>query len=334
MSGADTEPAATRRVTLLDTAVASTNLGDQIIMEAVHAGLREALAGAFVTSVASHDRLGPKGRALIRKSDLAIAGGSNLISSRMWFRSVWKLGLRDAFLGMNAVLMGIGWYQFQNKPDLYSRWLLRRVLHPTALHSVRDSHAQAMLASIGITNVVNTGCPTLWDLANPARPPLPTGKAAEVVTTVNSYIKNPSADRRMLETLKARYGTVYGWIQTAEDGAYLRELADEIHIIEPSLAAYDELLTSSRDLDYVGNRLHGGIRAMQKGRRAVIVEIDNRAQEMGRNFALPTVARTEFERLDAMIAGPLEIAVKPPLEAITAWKAALARTINGPAAHD
>ncbi|MXO60736.1 polysaccharide pyruvyl transferase family protein [Altererythrobacter salegens] len=334
MNACDPALAAARRVTLLDTAVASTNLGDQIIMEAVRAGLRDVLAGTFVTSVASHDRLGPKGRALIRNADVAIAGGSNLISSRMWFRSVWKLGLRDAFLSMNTVLMGIGWYQFQNKPDPYSRWLLRRVLHPTALHSVRDSHAKAMLAGIGIVNVVNTGCPTLWDLANPARPPLPTCKAAEVVTTVNTYIKDPAADRRMLEILKARYGTVYAWIQTAEDGAYLRELAQGIEIIEPSLAAYDELLTSARDLDYVGNRLHGGIRAMQKGRRAIIVAIDNRAQEMGRDFALPIVARTNFERLEAMIAGPLEIAVRPPLGDIAAWKAALARTIHGPAAGD
>ena len=35
-----------------------------------------------------------------------------------------------------------------------------------------------VLASIGITNVVNTGCPTTWQLANPSRSPLPTDKAS------------------------------------------------------------------------------------------------------------------------------------------------------------
>ena len=129
---------ALKRVVLLDTAVASTNLGDQIIMEAVRAGLEDVLGGAIVASVASHDRMGPKGRRLVRDADAVIAGGSNLISSRMWFRSVWRLGPRDAFLGMNTILMGIGWYQFQNKPDPYSRWLLKRVLHPAVTHSVRE----------------------------------------------------------------------------------------------------------------------------------------------------------------------------------------------------
>ena len=330
-----TKAPAIRRVALLDTAVASTNLGDQIIMEAVRDRLADILAdisgGAIVAAIASHDRMGPKGRKLVRQADLAIAGGSNLISSRMWLRSVWKLGARDAFLGMDTVLMGVGWYQFQRRPDPYSRWLLRRVLHRDALHSVRDSHAQAMLAAIGVTNVVNTGCPTLWRLADPGRPPLPTGRAAQVVTTINTYIKDPVADRRMLEILRARYEVVHAWIQTAEDDAYLRALAPGVRIIEPSLAAYDRLLAGECDLDYVGNRLHGGIRALQAGRRAIIVEIDNRAQEMGRDFALPTVARTDFARLEAMIDGPLAIAVKPPLAAIARWKAALRATIAGTA---
>ncbi len=43
---------AMRAVTLLDTAVASTNLGDQIIMEAVRAELAGVLSDAMVYSVA------------------------------------------------------------------------------------------------------------------------------------------------------------------------------------------------------------------------------------------------------------------------------------------
>lgn len=312
-----------KRAVVLDTSVASTNVGDQIIMEAVRAGLRDPLDGALVTTVASHDRMGPKGRGLIRKADLVVAGGSNLISSHMWIRAVWKLGLRDAFLGMNTVLMGVGWYQHQRKPDPYTAWLLKRVLHPTALHSVRDSHAKAMLASIGITNVINTGCPTLWGLAgrNPAA--YPRERAQEVVTTLNSYIPDREADRKLIELLRSRYKTIYAWVQTAEDAAMLRGFDPTIVIIDPSLHGYDELLKSDRSLDYVGNRLHGGIRALQHGRRAIIVEIDNRAQEMGADFNLPTVERTDFERLKLMIDGGLDIDVRPPQENIARWKAAL-----------
>lgn len=313
-----------KRAVLLDTAVASTNLGDQIIMEAVRAELDRPLKDVLVASIASHDTMGAKGRGLVKAADLVIAGGSNLIASHMWVRSVWRLTPRDAFLGMNVVLMGIGWYQFQAKPDPYTAWLLKRVLHPTALHSVRDSHAQTMLASIGITNTVNTGCPTLWALTPEHCAALPRTRAREVVTTVNTYIIDEAADRKMLELLRARYDVVHAWVQTAEDHDYLRRLDPEIRILEPSLAAYDRLLDSDIDLDYVGNRLHGGIRAIQHGRRAVIVEIDNRAKEMGRDFALPTVARTDFERMAAMIDGELVIDVRPPAAEIARWKAGLA----------
>ena len=93
-------------------------------------------------------------------------------------------------------------------------------------------------------------------------------------------------------------------------------------------AAYDRLLREAPSLDYVGNRLHGGIRALQHGRRAIIVEIDNRAQEMGRDFNLPTVARDDFARLEAMIDGDLAIAVTPPVEAIARWKSSLVATLE------
>ena len=318
-----------KRAVVLDTSVASTNIGDQIIMEAVRKGLREPLDGTLVSTVASHDRMGPKGRGMVRKADVVVAGGSNLISSHMWVRSVWRLAPRDAFLGMNTVLMGVGWYQFQRKPDPYTAWLLRRVLHPTALHSVRDSHAQAMLASIGITNVVNTGCPTLWGLGAEDAPAYPTERAEEVVTTLNSYIPDLAADRKLIEMLRARYKRIYAWVQTAEDHALLRQLGEDIVIIDPSLAGYDDLLTRGQPLDYVGNRLHGGIRALQHGRRAIIIEIDNRASEMGRDFNLPTVARTDFAQLERMIDGDMRIDVRPPREAIARWKAALRNEVTG-----
>lgn len=313
-------PERLRRVVLLDTSVASTNVGDEIIMEAVRAELADPLAGAFVTAVASHDRLGPKGRALLRAADLTVAGGTNLIGSHMWWKPVWRLAPRDALLAMRVVLMGVGWYQFQRQPDAYTRWLLRRVLHPSAMHSVRDGYTAAMLASVGITNTVNTGCPTLWALSPALCARIPRGKADAVVTTVNTYMPDRAADARIVAMLRNHYRTVYAWVQTAEDHAYVRSLGEDIVVLPPTVRAYDELLRSAPSLDYVGNRLHGGIRALQQGRRAIIIEIDNRAREMGRDFHLPTVPRHEFARLDAMISGPLDIGVQLPLDAIRRWK--------------
>lgn len=308
------------RAVLLDTAVASTNLGDQIIMEAVRRELERPLAGALVTSVASHDVMGPKGRGLIRGAQLAVAGGTNLISSHMWLRSTWRLRPADAFLGAKVILMGVGWYQFQARPDPYTAWMLRRVLHPTALHSVRDGYSADMLRSIGIKNVINTGCPTLWGFTPKDCASLPKTRAEAVVTTLNTYIPDRSLDGQLIEALRARYKTIYAWVQTAEDHAYLKSFGEDVVILEPSLAAYDALLRDAPSLDYVGNRLHGGIRALQHGRRAIIVEIDNRAKEMGRDFHLPTLERDNLVRLAAMIDGALDIDVRPPVDAIAEWK--------------
>ena len=312
-----------RRVVLLDTSVASTNLGDAIIMEAVRAELAPLLEGALVTTVASHERLGPKGRALLRAADLVIAGGTNLIGSHMGLRSVWRLVPRDAFLDMRVVLMGVGWYQFQRPPDLYTRWLLQRVLHRTALHSVRDGYTAQKLAQLGVRASVNTGCPTLWRLTPEGTAAIPVQRGTAVVTTVNTYMPDRAADQAMIDVLRARYRTLYGWAQTAEDHAYLKALAPEAILVPPSLEAFDALLASTPGLDYVGNRLHGGIRALQHGRRAIIIEIDNRAAEMGRDFHLPTVVRHDAAALAARIDAVTPIRVTPPVAAIATWKRAV-----------
>jgi polysaccharide pyruvyl transferase WcaK-like protein len=151
---------------------------------------------------------------------------------------------------------------------------------------------------------------------------VPRRKADAVVTAVNSYagLQNASADRRLLEILKRHYRMVYLWIQTDTDYEYARSLATGVVYVHPSVAALDGVLTSDLDLDYVGNRLHAGIRAMQRGRRTIIVEIDNRAHEMGSDFGLPTIGRTDFERLEQMIATPFETAVQLPGMSIARWK--------------
>jgi len=313
-----------RRVTVLDTATASTNLGDQIIMDAVRRELAGIFPDALMLSVASHEWMGAKSRGLVRNAELAIASGTNLLSSRMWFRSPWKVGFRDALSINSVVLMGCGWYQYQRAVDPYSRWLLRRVLSRNHIHAVRDSYSLANLAKIGITNVVNTSCPTLWQFTPALCQALPREKARDVVTTVNTYIKDREADAKLLQLLRARYETVYLWVQTNEDWAYASDLVPGLTRLVPSLAAFDALLDDHPSLDYVGNRLHGGIRALQKGRRAVIIEVDNRAAEMGADFNLPTVGRTDFEKLDHLIQNPFDIHVKPPMERIEAWKSQFA----------
>ncbi len=309
-------------IALLDTAAGSTNLGDNVIMDSVRPQIAELFPHCMVFTIASHEPMSRRSRKLVRESTWAISGGTSLLSSRMWFRSSWKVSPMDAFAQLKVILLGAGWHQYQSAPDPYSRWLLKRVLSPDGLHSVRDGYTLRMLNSMGIDNVVNTGCPTFWNISIAHCERVPKAKARSVVTTINSYpgLKNPAADRRMLEILKRRYEKVFLWIQTYTDFEYARSLQDGLVYINPSVAALDAVLESDLDLDYVGNRLHAGIRALQRGRRSIIVEIDNRAREMGADFGLPTVGRTQFERLESMIAEPLSINIRVPQSEIEQWK--------------
>lgn len=313
-----------RRVTLLDTSVATPNLGDEIIVDAVRRHIDEIFAGSLLFRVGTHDGIGAQGRKLIKSSEVALAAGTNLLTSRMWWNAPWPIGPLDALSIRNVVLMGCGWYQYQNWWDPYSHWLLTSVLSKTAIHATRDAYSRDKLKGLGIKNVINAGCPTLWDITPEHCLSLPKVKAREVVTTINTHFRNAEIDRRFLALLKTHYERVHIWIQKDSDLQYANDLAEGLVVVEPSLAGYDRLLESHDSLDYIGNRLHGGIRALQKGRRAVIVEVDNRAAEMGRDFDLPTVKRDDFARIEAMITSPSEISVKPPMEDVARWKAQFA----------
>ncbi|MEK7266440.1 MAG: polysaccharide pyruvyl transferase family protein [Pseudomonadota bacterium] len=308
-----------RTVTLLDTSVSSTNVGDEIIMEAVTNQLRRVLSNDYVNRVASHERMSAKSRGMIAKSDYVIAGGSNLLSSHAGIRSVWKLSPLDAALGQKFVMMGVGWYHDQGAPDPYTAWLFKSMFSREKIHSVRDGYSKKKLENLGVGNVLNTGCPTLWELPGDINERTPKTKAKNVVTTLNTYMKDREADTALLKLLQRKYEQVFAWVQTYADQDYLKSLFPSISLIAPNLSAYDAVLTSDLDLDYVGNRLHAGIRALQKGRRSIIIEIDNRAREMGRDFNLPTVARDDFASLEGMIETPRPMRISLPKAEIARW---------------
>ena len=60
-------------------------------------------------------------------------------------------------------------------------------------------------------------------------------------------------------------------------------------------------MDSDKELDYVGTRLHAGVRAMQKGRRSIILSIDNRAREMGKDYNLNVIERNDIYKLEEYI---------------------------------
>jgi polysaccharide pyruvyl transferase WcaK-like protein len=131
----------------------------------------------------------------------------------------------------------------------------------------------------------------------------------------------------MLDILLESYDHVYLWLQGREDPEYIRELgyADWVMLIPGTLADYDAVL-AQEDLDYVGTRLHAGIRALRKGRRSLIVSVDNRAECIGADTGLPTIRREDIpfalrDRLEA----ELETKIALPWENIRKWKGQFAK---------
>jgi len=307
---------------LFDTGVASSNLGDEIIMDAVRKHLRALFPTAFFVHVPTHDIIGEASLNIVRHSDYTFVGGTNLLSSNMDKYNQWKIGKHERKYLRGAVLLGVGWWQYQSAPNNYTAKLLRSVLHPELLHSVRDGYTAQKLAEAGITNVINTSCVTMWDLTPGHCDLIPPAKAEKVVTTLTDYKKDPAADRAFLELLGRSYSKVFLWLQGTGDHAYASSLSlpPNVEFVVPSVDAFDDLLRSPLSLDYVGTRLHAGIRALSHKRRTLILAVDNRALEMGRDFDLPVVDRTDIAGIRRHIGEARKTSLNVPFDKIAEWK--------------
>ena len=167
-------------------AISTENMGDHIIEYYCDRVIKDIFGEAMMVSLPIRDRLSRLSVKQVGSADYALVCGTNLLSSDMKHFRQWKMKLLDAvrirYGGVNkkelfdtkiikekaedthVVLMGVGWYQYQDKPTDYTKKVLSIVLDKKYLHSVRDSYAEEKLAAIGITNVVNTACPSMWEL--------------------------------------------------------------------------------------------------------------------------------------------------------------------------
>lgn len=306
---------------VFDTAIGSSNLGDHIIMDAVNQIAGTLFAEDFVINIATHQRIHPLDLPTLRGYDLALVGGTNLLKNDNLLRPQWQIGMKEvAVLRNKAVLLGVGWWQYQDRAvSRYSRLLYRNLLSDRHQHAVRDSYTLKKLASIGITNVINTGCPTVWDLDQTHCAAIDPHPQEVVVTTITDYMRDPVRDRKMLETLKQSYKEVHVWVQGSRDLEYVQSLCEGLRFIAPKLDAFDRFL-ETQDCDYVGTRLHAGIRALQKKRRAIIIGIDNRALEMQKDIRLPVLDRREIETLGERIAKAEPVDLQVDHSAIYRWK--------------
>jgi hypothetical protein len=309
------------RVLVFDTSIATKNLGDIIICDAVYDHLKEIFDDSHFMNTATHDYVGRETYKLNRKCNQSFVAGSNLLSSNMNSYNQWKINIIDGIFLRNITLVGVGWWQYQNKPNIYTKYLLKTILSNEIIHSVRDDYTAKQLRSIGIDNVINTGCPTTWKLTESHCLNIKSTKSDRVVFTLTDYNKDTVSDRFFVDQLINNYESVHFWPQGEGDLNYLRQLIDikNIVILSPSVSAFNEVLANG-DIDYIGTRLHAGIRALQFGRRSLILAVDNRAIEMQKDINLPVALRKSHQEVVSFITDKFETLIRIKSEEIIKWK--------------
>lgn len=284
-------PSSFKHIHLLDTAVSSDNIGDEIIVESCKKIINDELGGCYITTSSSHDGAGRYGKELIKNADFVILLGTNALSSTSFLEAKSILNLSKEvidFLNNKVLLFGVGANRDFLSIDGNQKKIINRILTKKLIHSVRDKTAIKLLKECGIRNVVNTSCPTLWghsDIKTFHR------KSESVVFTLTRHKKN-KADIDLVNILKKEYKDIYFWPQQPRDYLYFLELGENknIKIIPPNLYSYDLLLEDLKP-DVIGTRLHGTIRGLQKGCRAICISIDNRARDISEHTGLVALSR-------------------------------------------
>lgn len=317
-----------KKILLFDTAIATTNLGDEIILDSVKEGLSAILYDSLIFRLGTHienyskKQLGKdnwKYKVLCQNADYKFICGTNLFSGSLKGKfPQWMLNPKNSKLYQNAVCVGIGKINNFKTIDRYTKRLYLKCLSKEYQHSVRDESTKKAMEMIGL-KAINTGCPTLWSLNSEKCAQIPTKKADKAILSVSGYPEQVDwiADQKLVDCVLKNYTTVYAWIQTVMDKQYLSSLKNTKNIqCIYSLKKYKDIL-KLRNIDYIGTRLHGGVYALQHSCRAIVIAIDERAIGFYESNKLPIVYREEIEKsLDMMINSQWETTIQLNQKAI------------------
>ena len=254
-------------------------------------------------------------------ADLKFLCGTNALYTNM-LRPLpgWNINVFNLSLVKDTLCLGVGTGINSTSVNWYTRYLYSKVLSKKYIHSVRDEDTKIFLEKLGF-KAYNTGCPTIWGLTPDLCAKISNTKSTSVVFTLTSYQPDQIRDKAMIDILKKNYKYLYFWPQTIGDLNYLKTLTDDLPIVVSlNLFSYDKILDT--EIDYVGNRLHGGVRALQHAKRTIIISIDYRADNMSENYNLPIIKRKNIlEELDNKINSKWETKVEGiDFDLIKKWK--------------
>lgn len=319
-----------KKIMVFDTAVASLNMGDEIIKYSIQKNWPELYSNNYIITMPTHtptfhlwQHILARGIRKYNDVDYSFICGTNLLYTDM-IRPypLWNIYLHNTMIQRNVICLGTGIGANSKKVNAYTRALYKKVLSKEFTHSVRDEKAKALLESIGL-KAVNTGCPTLWGLTEDFCKKIPKRKTQKAIFTLTEYHSDFESDKFMIDTILNNYQKVYFWPQSIKDLEYLQSIypLERFTIINPNLISYENILLNE-DIDYIGNRLHGGIFSLQHKHRTIIIGIDYRAMEMHKTFSIPYILRENISELDNMINSEWGTHISGiNYDAISAWKA-------------
>lgn len=311
-------------ISVFDTSIAAYNSGNQIIMDSVLKELDDLFPYESILRLPVED-IGTNARRYSCNSIMTFVGGTNILNGDIRKYRQWDLNLHNIALLKECILMGCGWFQYESQiPTRYTKWALSRVLSNTYIHSVRDEYTKTKLSSIGI-NAINTGCVTLWRIDPELKAIKGRSKSKDCVMALTDYNQNPQRDLKLFDIAKSNYSNIYLFVQGTGDIEYAKKLniMESLIILRPRLTEFNRVLLEG--MDYIGTRLHAGIRALQLNQRSIILGIDNRAKEMARDFNLPVVDEAQLEDLENIINSNYNYTLNIPLSNIRNWKAQFKR---------
>lgn len=310
-----------KKIVLYNPAISSLNLGDEIIAEGCKQNLNKLFGDDMYIEISTHLPVNNSYLNRIKDVKYSFVLGSNLLMPKLDARfRQWDIKIWNVDYMKPVILMGVGWNRYSTKTTTYTKNLYKKLLSDKFLHSVRDKYTEQKLKEIGIDNVLNTGCPTFWNLDKEHCKSIPRIKSDKVIFTLTDYKRDLVKDKKLIEILKKNYKKVYFWIQGSDDYEYFKQirLDKDIEIIPPKLEEFDKILKTN--VDYVGTRLHGGIRALQYGCRSIILAVDNRAIELNKDYSIPILQRENIDKLEEMINKELVTDILLPSENIEKWK--------------
>lgn len=306
-------------ILLYDVSLGTDNLGDEIIMQYAMKELAQLFPFSRFIHLPTHYVPDSKDFQECPPNALSIVCGTNILCPDVDRYNLWCMA-QGRLKPKSVVFMAVGANSYGDF-TLESRKLYRALSARSILHSARDFYTFKKMREIGLDNTLNTGCLTMWGLTKEKCASIPKQKGHKAVLTLTAHRPGAYAAVLVSETLK-RYDEVFFWPQGTKDLEFLHALpidASRISILSRSLKAFEDIL-KEQGIDYVGTRLHGGIHALNHGRRAIIVEVDNRATEIAASTGLPTVAMDIPGALGSAIESQSVFDIEMPWDAISQWR--------------